>query len=263
MTGLQEVLDSGGALPARASRAEALAGLCEALRSPDPVLRDEQAYNILATWIPELDPQERHVLGDTMAARFRDPEIQARTFAPLILAEIISQGDYDPGWQSAFADWYPAETDLRGYDAERGWLHAVAHGADLLGALGRHPGAEPAPLLGLAAARLLAPAEYVFAHAEDDRLGLAVGRTLTRHELTAALTTGWLDPIAAALAAVRPGTLPAFVGNTTRTLRVVYLLADRGVRPRWDGGSPQLPRHRDILRERLAAVLAIAAPFTG
>jgi hypothetical protein len=31
-----------------------------------------------------------------MAARFGDEEIQARAFAPLILAEIVAHGEYDP-----------------------------------------------------------------------------------------------------------------------------------------------------------------------
>ena len=48
-----------------------------------------------------------------------------------------------------------------------------------------------------------------------------------------------------------------------RTLRVVYLLADRGVRPQWNSGDPQMPRYRQVLRQRLADVLALAAPFTG
>jgi hypothetical protein len=44
---------------------------------------------------------------------------------------------------------------------------------------------------------------------------------------------------------------------------VIYLLADRGVRPQWSSGDPQMPRHREMLRQRLADVLALAAPFTG
>ena len=263
MTDWQQVLDSGGDLPDRASRAAALAELSEALRSPDPVLRDEQAYALLTRWIPGLDPDERHALADAMVARLADPEIQARTFAPLILAAIVSEGEYEPGWLAAFAEWYPAETDLRGYDPELGWLHAVAHGADLLGEFGRHADVDPAPLLDLATARLLAPTSYVFAHQEDDRLGFAIGQTLTRDELTEAEAVRWLDPVAAAFAAGEPGPVPAFASNTMRTLRVVYLLADRGVRLDWSSGDPRLPRHREALRQRLADTLALAAPFTG
>ena len=263
VTDWRAVIDDGGLRPDEDSRADVLAELSEALRSPDPVLRDEQAYTLLVGWIPDLRPAERRALGDQMAARFGDPEIQARTFAPLILAAIVEQGDYQPSWLAAFAQWYPAETDLRGYDPELGWLHAVAHGADLLGAFGLCPQVDPAPLLDLAAARLLARTAYVFAHQEDDRLAFAVGRTLTRNELSEADAVRWLDPIATEFAAGEPGPVPPFASNTMRTLRVLYLMADRGIRPDWSGGRPVLLAHHEILRQRLADVLALAAPFTG
>lgn len=263
MTDWRKVIDSGALLPDETSRSGVLAELCEALRSPDPVLRDEQAYALFVSWIPGLHPAERRALGDKMTARFDDPEIQARTFAPLILAAIIGQGDYQPAWLAAFAKWYPAETDLRGYDPELGWLHAVAHGADLLRAFGLSPHVDPAPLLDLATARLLARTGYVFAHQEDDRLAFAVGQTLTRSELSEADAVRWLDPIAAEFDVGEPGPVPPFASNTMRTLRVLYLLADRGIRPGWSDGTPVLLRHHEALRQRLADVLALAAPFTG
>lgn len=263
MTDWRGVLSSGGALPEKASRANVIADLCEALRSPDPVLRDEQARALLVKWIPELDPAERRAIGGTMTARLRDPEVQARTFAPLVLAAIVRQGEYEPAWLAAFADWYPAETDLRAYDRDLGPLNAVAHGADLLGALGRHPRVDPVPLLELAAARLLALTAYVFADQEDDRLGYAIGQTLTRYELSEEDAVRWLDPVAAEFAAGEPGPVPAFVSNTMRTLRVLYLLADRGIRLERSEGETLTLRHHEILRERLAEVLALAAPFTG
>jgi Protein of unknown function (DUF2785) len=262
MTAWQELID-GGVLPDGPSRADILAEVCEALRSQDPVVRDEQAFTLLAGWIPALDPAERHAVGDAMTLRFDDPEIQARTFAPLILARIVEQGDYDPAWLAGFAEWYPAERDVRGYDPELGWLHAVAHGADLLGAFGRCPQADPVPLLDLAAARLLADTDYVFAHQEDDRLGYAIGLTLTRDELSQADAIGWLDPIAADFAAGEPGPVPAHASNSMRTLRFLYLLADRGLRLDWDSAEPVPLRHRDVLRDRLAGVLSLVAPMMG
>jgi hypothetical protein len=261
VTDWRKLIDDGGRLPDGTSRADVLAELCEALRSPDPA--DEQAFTLLARWIPELDSSERHALGDVMAQRFDDAEIQARAFAPLILAGVVEQREYQSAWLAAFARWYPAETDVRGYDAELGWLHAVAHGADLLGAFGLCPQVDPAPLLDLAAARLIADTDYVFAHQEDDRLGYAAGLTLTRVELSAADAVGWLDPIATAFAAGKPGPVPAYASNSMRTLRFLYLLADRGVRPAWNSGKPTLLEHRDILRDRIADVLALVAPITG
>ncbi|MFE2109691.1 DUF2785 domain-containing protein [Kitasatospora sp. NPDC059463] len=237
-----------------------LAAVSAALRSRDSGTRDTHAYEQLCRWVPLLTPERRLALGDEMAERLSDPEIQARTFAPLVLAELVDAGAHRPAWLDAFAHWYVTETDLRGWDAELGWLHAVAHGADLLGALGRSPlVADPAPLLELASARLLAPTDHVLDAMEDDRLGRAVGQVLTRPELTERQALAWLDPIAAT-GRREPGVVPATVSNTLRTLRVVYLLTDRGVRPA-PGAEPLALRHAAALRERLAEVLAINTSY--
>ncbi len=263
MTDWRNVIERGCPLPAGPDVAGAIAELTEALRSPDPALRDEQAFTVAAGWIPQLDPGTRRRLGDTMAARFGDREIQARSFAALIIAAIVAEGDFEPGWLTAFTSWYRAETDLRGHDPALGWLHAVAHGADLLGAFGRYPRVDPAPLLDLAAARLLARTDYLFGCQEDDRLGYAIGLTLTRDELSPDQAVDWLEPVSEDFAAGKPGPVPAHASNTMRTLRVLYLLADRGVRPDWSSGDPVPLRHREALLRRLAAVLALVSPFTG
>ncbi|WP_329494929.1 DUF2785 domain-containing protein [Kitasatospora herbaricolor] len=269
MTDWQQIIDDGSARPADRSPAALVAELAEALRSPDPVLRDEQAYTLLARWIPGLDPELRRGLGDTMATRLTDPEIQTRSFAALVLADLVRNGDHRARWATAFADWYPTETDLRGHHPRLGWLHAVAHGADLLGALGRCPQVAPAPLLDLGAARLLAPATHVWDAQEDDRLARALALTLTRPELTGEQALGWLDAIAADFAAGEPGPVPAYASNTMRTLRMLYLLADRGVRARPHGPGPRstgdvVPlTHRTALLARLAEVLAQVTPALG
>ncbi|MGW6277632.1 DUF2785 domain-containing protein [Kribbella sp. NPDC055071] len=73
--------------------------------------------------------------------------------------------------------------DLRGYDRELGWLHAVAHGGDLLGAFGRSSPVPPDEVLALASERLIAPADVVWRDHEHDRLGYAI-----------ALFTSWRIP---------------------------------------------------------------------
>lgn len=242
---------------------EQLAEVSAALRSADPVVRDDRAFALLTRWIPGLPTQARRRLGAQMAQRFGDPDIQSRTFAPLILAALVRRGDHDPGWEAAFARWYPAETDLRGYDPELGWLHAVAHGADLLGALGRCPQSDPVPLLELARTRLLAPTAHLFDAMEDDRLGVAIATTLTRPELTQHQAVAWLEPIAAEFATGRPGPVPAQVSNTLRTLRVVHLLTCRGVRLHpYTEGALVLP-HARAVGDRVAEVLSVAAPYAG
>ena len=263
MTDWQEIIDADFAVPAGIPLADLVAELSEALRSPDPVLRDEQAATVLAHWVPELDERGRERLGDELAARFRDPEIQARTFAPLLLAVVVAHGSFRPEWVEAFASWYRSETDLRGYDAELGWLHAVAHGADLLRVLGLDENVSPPAMIDLAVDRMLAPTDFVWADQEDDRLAYALAMTLTRPSLTEAQALGWLDRIAAAFAEGEPGPVPAFASNTMRTLRTLYMLVDRGVRPRRPDAPVLVVGHRDSLKSRLADVLAVPSPSRG
>ncbi|MFD9004617.1 DUF2785 domain-containing protein [Streptomyces sp. NPDC059582] len=246
-----------------APRAAALDGLVTALRSPDPTVRDDRAYVTAVGWIPALDPAERNDLGDRMAAYFTDAEPQARTFAPLVLARIVEAGDWREAWWRPFAAWYPAEQDLRGYDPALGWLHAAAHGADLLAALSRHPGQDPLPLAGLAADRLLAPTDHLFDALEDDRIAYALARILSHPDLTAAQSVAWLDPIAEAFHTGEPGPVPAWASNAVRTLRMLYVVAHRGVRTRNTDGPPRPLTHREQVLEALAETLAIVAPWTG
>ncbi|MFF7816244.1 DUF2785 domain-containing protein [Streptomyces sp. NPDC007945] len=254
--------EDGCPAPAAADLPALADELAEALRHPDPDLRDGAPHVVLRTWIERdvIDRPLRARLGAVMAARFGDPEVQARTFAPLVLDMIVARGDFDPAWLAAFRRWYPAETDLRGHDARLGWLHAVAHGADLLGTFGSHPEVDPGGMLALAAERLVAPTDHVFDQQEDDRLAQGIARTLNRPELTEAEALRWLEPVEAAFAAGRPPGVPttaAHVSNAMRTLRMLYLLADVGVRPRTGGPGPVRTPHAEPLKRRLAEVLSL------
>ncbi|MEU2657243.1 DUF2785 domain-containing protein [Streptomyces sp. NPDC007325] len=213
---------------------------------------------VLRTWIRRdvIGKPMRTRLGTVMADRSDDPEIQARTFAPLVLNMIVGRGDFAPAWLASFRRWFPAETDLRGYDRELGWLHAVAHGADLLGTFWLHPEVDPKEMLDLAAERLVAPTNEIFAQQEYDRLAQAIARTLTRPELSEAEAIGWLDAIETDFAAGRCGapTVAAHTSNAMRTLRMLYLLADTGVRIDGAPAPVHLP-HAEGLKRRLTEVL--------
>jgi hypothetical protein len=255
---------------------DALPGLVDellnALCSPDPELRDEQAYPVLAAWIMagHLDGQLTR-LGEQVIGLLAHPQIQARTFAALTLAALVHRDSTAAvldtqsllRWTDRFASWWLAETDLRGWDDQLGWLHAVAHGADVIGELALSPrlgGDDLARLLDLAAARLLAPASYVFAHQEDDRVALAMATILARPELTAAAAVSWLEAVRRYFEASRPGPVPAPAANTTRTLRSLYLMADRGFRPDPDQSDKHVPPHRAEILAVLSEVLHQAFP---
>lgn len=252
------------------------------LRSADPGERDEVAYLAMVHRIGSgAEDGELVALGDEMARRLKDPEIQARTFAALILGEVVER-DMETGrataeavlrWRDAFAAWYPAERDLRGWDERLGWLHAIAHGADALAVFGRSPRLHRDDLCGLldvARDRLLAPTGYVFRDQEDDRLGYAVALVLSRPELDEHDSVGWLRQLPAAFTASERAHegVPAVASNAMRTLRVLYVLCDRGFRypeaTQGDTGSPVASvAHPEALKAALTRVLRLAWPFVA
>ena len=248
-------------VPAGVSDRDAVAELALLLRDPDPAVRDDLAYTVLARLIPSLDAGLCRELGDEMAGRFEDPEIQVRSFAPLILAPIVKRGEFSGHWLAAFESWYPAERDLRGWDDAFGWLHAAAHGADLLGAFGRCPQVDPTAMLRLAVVRMLTPTEFLFAEMEDARLAAALALTLSREELSEEQSAAWLAPIVESFENGEPGHVPTQISNTVRVLQALYVYADRGVRSAWDGGETLRPRHPDVVKQHVGDALALAAPY--
>lgn len=262
MTDWAQVRADGFAVPTDRPLADLVAELSLMLRSPDPAVRDTQAYSTLATWIGKgvLSAEQLRALGDEMAGRFGDHEIQARTFAPLILDAIVSAGVFEPTWVPPFERWYVAEEDLRGHDSKLGWLHAIAHGSDLLGALGLFPAVEPVEMLRLGIGRLLTPTEHVMRDLEDDRLGFALSAALTRPDLSEADATSWLDPAVRAITMHDLGGIAAESSNTLRTLRVVYLMLDHGVLLDREKPPVQVP-HRDAVKAKLVEVFHAATPY--
>ncbi len=251
------------------------------LADQDPAVRDEQAYPVLLNWIRRgvLDGQLA-AIGDRMLGRFEHPEVQARTFAPLILAAAVARDSaavardsaasdqedaagastvadlLDAGtvrrWRDAFAAWWPGEAEIRGWDDRLGWLHAVAHGADLAGELGASPrldGPAAADVLTLIAERVVAATDYRYAQMEEDRVAVAVAQILARPGLTVADATGWLEPVDRLFATGEPGPLPVPAANTFAVLRAVYVMVDR-----------RALEHRRAVTDAVAARLHEAFP---
>ena len=84
----------------------------------------------------------------------------------------------------------------------KGWAHAIAHGADAIGALAESPhlaGREHAVLLDVLAERLLQqPAGQPLESGEPDRMAHAVMRILRRNTLGTDVLEPWVHRIGAA-----------------------------------------------------------------
>ena len=237
-----------------------LAHLAHQLTDPDPDLRDGVALPGIAEAIMAgLDSSDRQWLGSLMCDFLRHPEIQARASAALVLAILATTGPFDPAWVGAMRSWYVTEADLRGFDPELGWLHAVANGADAIGAIGRAGHAPPGMLLATLARRLVTPTEYVWSEQEDDRVAYAVALVLSSPALDAIGATAWLGPVAALIAEPQqPPGRPERI-NAIHTLRSLRIALDgQVVAP--DGRLVEVPEV-DAVRSALVAALAPATPW--
>jgi hypothetical protein len=254
-------LAAGGfPLPAGVPASRLAGELSAMLVSPDPVVRDDHAYTAAARWIGEghLDGVLED-LGDGAAGRFTHPEVQARTFAPLLLCRVLNRAAVVPGlvteaaaerWYAAFRAWYPAEEDTRGWDDALGWLHAVAHGADAAAAFAKVLPGRRTALLELCARRMTAPgATHRYDQLEDARLARALTRILQSPtaqapdgqapdpqapdpqapDLEADEATGWLTVVADALEGGGPGPVPVWAFNTFATLQSLHLHLTHGI----------------------------------
>jgi hypothetical protein len=263
-----ELAAAGYVYPADVSPGAVAAELAPMLASPDPVVRDKYAYTASARWI--LDGHLDEVLdqlGDTATGHFTHPEIQARTFAPLVLDCILTRATAAPGviseataqrWYAAFAAWYPREHDTRGWDDDLGWLHAVAHGADAAATFALVMPERRTDLLELCAQRMTAAdADYRYAQLEDARLAQALTGILLVPGLTAEQATSWLTIVDDALAGGGPGAVPIWAFNTFATLQSLHLHLARGLA---DGG---IPPHATVVAERVAGILRLPYRWLG
>lgn len=279
MTDWATLLATGCRVPTNQPLDYLIDELCAMLAAQDPALRDDIAYPVMVTWLNrgELDGRLR-ALGDRMVRTLDHPEIQARTFAPMILGWVVLRdaraGGLDRAtvlnWRDRFAKWWLTEPDLRGWDDRLGWLHAIAHGSDALRAFARSPwmsGADLCALLDLTVDRLLAPTGYLYAHGEDDRIAYALATILTRRELSTLDSVAWLDRIRVAFASGEPGPVPAWASNTVHTLRALYIATERGVRwyePQIGGMGNAVPlAHPAEVRLAVVASLREVAPHLG
>jgi hypothetical protein len=188
--------------------------LSSLLASPDPELRDDLAYSILARWIYRglLSQPTLIVLTDTWRANLKDGlgetgtnSVLKRSFSALSLASMARREVAAPfmGAEryhqlvSNGIAYLQSERDLRGYDAKLHWIHATAHTADLLAALAgnaRLTQEESSGILSAISARL-STASDVFTQGEQDRLAAATVAVVRRPEFEAAKFEHWLSAL--------------------------------------------------------------------
>lgn len=211
----EQVKANGLKVPGDRPLTELTTELTAMLGDPDPAVRDGIAHPTLTAWISNgVYDHLLDGLGDGMAAGFivglgqdGTDTVFRRSFSVLVLAECIERDNkahlVSPGtmvrWGDRIASWFVRERDLRGFVPGKGWAHAMAHGADAIGALATSEAMgrlELTVLLDVLADRLLLPTDYHLVHGEPDRLARATMRVLRRDLVSLEVLEPWLARLA-------------------------------------------------------------------
>ena len=246
--------------------------LSQLLGSADPELRDDLAYSILARWVARpniLQPLELQTLADEWRANLKSGigeagtnSVLKRSFSALCLSSIGEREAKSPflgeqSYHQLLADaliYLQSERDLRGYDANLGWIHSTAHTADLLQALAASPlltKEEQSGILSALATRL-SSAPQVYTQGEQDRIAGAVLAVIRRSDSDTASFETWLTKLQDEDKKVwanplTPGTLARYQNHT-------YFLQALAVRISLEPETPRIVDYKQsvlgILRTR-------------
>ncbi len=243
--------------------AQELSGL---LSSPDPELRDDLAYSVLARWIYRpniLSTAQLIALTDEWRTNLKSGlgetatnSVLKRSFSALCLSSMAAREAKAPfmgapRYHQLVAEavnYLQAERDLRGYDAQLHWIHSTAHTADLLDALADSPlltKEEESAILSAIDARL-STAPQVYTQGEQDRLAATVAAVIRRSDFDAAAFEPWLNGIQNEDHDVWIATTPE---SLARYQNHNYLLQALAVRLALE---PESPRIGDCKRKVLA-----------
>jgi Protein of unknown function (DUF2785) len=242
--------------------ARELSGL---LGSPDHELRDSLAYVILATWIEQGKFSQPELLSllDEWRANLRSglgesgtDSVLKRSFSALCLASLA---DYDlktpflgaSRYRALLADaqaYIREERDIRGYDENKGWIHATAHTADLLKYLAGNTlfTKNDQQSVLAAIAEKLSSVNEVYTQREQDRLAQVVVAIVKRADFDGASFNVWLERLMEEDRAVwskMPPKLAAVAKFQNRTYMFEALLA----RMSMENLSPAAAGARDTL----------------
>ena len=192
------------------ARRQALAlTLADCLDHPDPVLRDELAFDGLSAWmrgeklqVATLTTLRTKMLAD-LQQNTEDEHGFLRPFAILTLAELVRVDRRQPYLSkqeridivNAGSNYLTSLQDYRGFDEKDGWRHGIAHSADLMLQLALNPAIEkPQHETMLAAiASQVAPASHFYKYGEGARLMTAIYYLAKTPSFTAREWESWFN----------------------------------------------------------------------
>lgn len=199
------------------------------LSSPDPVERDELAFESLQAWLraDQLDSATVQTLRSRLTAQLTAPDPQgfSRPFAALVLADVARMDRIKPYLSAeqrgelvgAATGYLRNVRDYRGFDEEEGWRHGVAHAADIMLQLSLNPAlgrAEHEQILSAIASQVAPAGEHFYRYGEGERLMAPVFYLSRAKTMTCADWDGWFARLAAPPAPGTAGTRQAALART-------------------------------------------------
>lgn len=188
--------------------ANALAApLLQCLNSPNAELRDDIGYGLFSTWLrsERLRPERQQFLVQQLSANLRSGERELslqRSFSALVISELLradalrafmTQTQRELLLQTSAAALMD-EQDYRGWEPTLGWVHPIAHMADVMWRFALHPAiTEPQAQQIVNAVRSKASTtESSYHFNEGDRLARPIAILLRREALSSAAWLTWL-----------------------------------------------------------------------
>lgn len=265
----QAVIKNEFKVPAAVPLPALLGELSAMLGSPDPELRDDIAYSVLANWIYRqrvVPIEERLRLLEAWEANLKTGigsrntnAVILRSFSALSLGVLVILDNEAPYLErpvfgrvlNAALSYLKAEQDVRGFDDRLGWLHSVAHTADLVKFLARNPHLQvPEQALILTAiADKLSVVDTPLVHGETERLARAVQSIVARADFDEARFAAWLKTMAPIRRTAAPTAATLAIDQNRRDLRVALLMVLSTDRR----DLPGLTRARALVLESLRA----------
>lgn len=182
----------------------------QCLGSPDPVVRDEIAYEALNHYLRAKLVSEAAMvrLSGILQAQMvaPDPDGFRRPFAALALSEVARADRIAPfltteqrqAILASATGYMKSITDYRGFDPQSGYRHGVAHAADLLFQLALNPALGKDDLIAIrdAVASQIAPTGASYITGESERLARPILFIAQRNLITEAEWSVWFAQVA-------------------------------------------------------------------
>ncbi|MEX2130393.1 MAG: DUF2785 domain-containing protein, partial [Pseudohongiellaceae bacterium] len=216
--------------------------LLPCLGAANSELRDTYGYGLYTYWLrsDRLSVETRTFLLHTLTDNLKASNSLLRSFSALILSELLRADAMDPFIPAAARAVLfdatrvalAAENDYRGLDAELGWVHPIAHMADVLWRLALHPAfsaIEARGILQLVRTQA-ATDEAAFRNNEGDRLARVIAVLIRTEVLGEQEIVTWLTGFELRLDGEAWGTVFASTAGMTElhnTKLLVRALSDQ------------------------------------